>query len=310
MVEPIKKIEKTEEKNKIAPILPLLEKWNQFEWNGKSGISSLSPSVQSKPFEPSKPVLENPTYKALQFYVTRLEPVVDRYSVLKESEIERDFDRIENLHRDQAVKIEEANKAQKDVTFWGILEDIGSSITSCVSLFFGFSAVSAGAPAIGGALIASGVLSVTNMVFKHTGLWDWTADTLSCGNEPARHAIRTYIPPAVGITSAALGIYGTYAAWSYTALNGIEKGVSLVQSTANVATAITAYGGGMSQYRFKNIAADLETLRSKGDLFRLSLEDCVDDIKEYHERHARIHSTLADIIKETQQTIQIIQQPV
>lgn len=311
MVEPIETIS---EKDKASTVIipPILEYWKQLNvaWDDRKNISSISPSVATKGYESSKPVLENPIYKTIELYINRLEPVINRFSLFKESEIEREFDRIDQIQRDQAIKIEEAYQVKQDITFWSVLEDIGNSITSCLSFFFGCASVSAGAPVVGGALIASGVLSATNLIFKHTGLWDWAADTLSYGNESAKNAIRTYVPSAIGLTSAAFGIYGSYAAWNYTSLNGIEKGLSFVQSVTNVANVITAYGNGITQYRSKNIQADLDALRSKADLYRISLEEYTDDIQDYHERHSVIHKALSEIIKETGQAIQITQQPV
>jgi hypothetical protein len=126
-------------------------------------------------YTPSKPVLD-PIQNVMHNYINKVEPMANRWSVYREKEIEKEFAHIDQLHHEEAKQLEEATQASQQVSFWGILGDVSSSITSAISFFFGFSAISAGSPAVGGVLIVSGVLSLSNLAFKHGQVWDFVAD--------------------------------------------------------------------------------------------------------------------------------------
>ncbi|NGX26918.1 MAG: hypothetical protein K940chlam6_00845 [Chlamydiae bacterium] len=302
-------VEAAQKIREVPNIQPVLGK-NDSPFLQDGSTSSIAPAGTKELYTSSKPILDNPIQRTIEYFANHLEPIVDRWSRFKETTIESKFKEIEDLHRQEAIKLAEAHEASKEVTFWGILEDIGSSIMSAVSFFFGFSALSAGATAVGGALIISGVLSLGNLAFKHAHVWDWIADQVGGKNEDLKVAIKTYVPAAIGVTAAAMGIYGSYAAWSYAAQTGIKQATSLLQSTTTIATAMSAYGSGMSQYTLKNATADLSFLQSNSEFSTLSLEESVEDLKKFHENQTQLHTNIGKILEETDQAIQVIQQPV
>lgn len=307
MAEAIKRIE---EKEPVGYIPPIFEKKDNSGWDGKQEISSISPAEpREAPYIPSKPILDNPLEQSMKIYGI-VEDAARRWGHFKVSETEKEFYKIDQTHRQEAVKLEEAYQAQQDVTFWEILGDVGNSIMSSVSFFFGFSAMSAGAPVVGATLIASGVLSVTNLVFKHTQVWEWTADQIGGENKELRQAIKTFIPPAVGILASALGIYGSYAAWIYSAQTGVGTITTLLKATGNIANGISQYQQGQAQYRLNHLHADLMTLHSNIELGTISVEDHVEDIKDFHKKQNQIHANIQNLLEQTDQMIQVIQQPV
>ncbi len=301
-------VEAVERIHEVPSVLPVLEKSSSPFVQDRSA-SSIAPAEKKETYVPSKPTLD-PVLRTIENYVGRLEPAADRWSRFKEGAIEKKCQEIDALYREEAIKLKEAYEASKTVSFWSILEDIGSSIMSAISFFFGFSAISTGAPVVGGILILSGVLSLGNLAFKYARVWDWVADQVAGKNTTLHSVIKTYIPPAIGITAAGMGIYGSYAAWNYAAQTGIQGVTSILQSTGMIASGLTAFAGGISQGHLREATAQLSFLQSNSELSNLSLEEFLDETKEFHDGQRQIHKTLEEILRETDEAIQVIQQPV
>ncbi len=301
MVESIEKIQPIQGVLPIAQ--PLLEP-THFDLEN----SSIGVSAPKEVYVPSKPALSSPIHRTLETFVGKTEPTIDRWSRFKETDMEKKLKEVEDLHIKEAAKMRESYEASKDVSFWGILEDMGHSIMGAVSAFFGYSAISAGAPVVGGALLVSGMLSIGNLAFKHAGIWDWTADHIQ--DKQTRESFRNYVPSAVGITAAALSIYGSYAAWGYTAFTGMKQVAEIMKSTTNVGATLVAFTSGMTRSQLSQIRADLSSLEFNREISTMAFERYTDDLKEFHEKQTELHSKIGRIIEETDQTIQGIQQPV
>ncbi|MBS0630171.1 MAG: hypothetical protein JSS30_08140 [Verrucomicrobia bacterium] len=273
----------------------------------QSTISKSKTVVSS--YTPSKPLLPSPMWDSIN-QVGRLERVADRFTLQKESQIDMTFDKIQKLHQEEALKLEEAYNISQDVSFWGILEDIGSSLMSSISFFFGFSAVAAGGTAVGAALIVSGVLSLSNIAFKHAQTWDWIADQVAGGDRQMHQAILTYLPPAIGITAAAMGAFGAWGAWHYSYLQGTEKALAILGTTTSLAKGISAYGSGRVNAQSRMTNAEISALQSKAELTILDLEEINDEIKEYQKNLSVMYEYAAKLIQDANKAVQLTQQPV
>lgn len=260
------------------------------------------------PFVPSKPTI-TPPFWAMIGQVSRLEDAAHKFTVQKEQRIDTIFAEIQRLHRDEGIKLEEAYAASEDMTFWGFLYDVAMGITSSVSFFFGFAAIGSGGTLVGAALITSGVLSLTNIAFKHMEAWDWIATQVSNDKE-TKQAIKTYLPAAVGITAAAMGAYGAYAAWNYTELQGISKALGILETAAGVAQAVTAWNNGNASERFTSVRAEVSALQTKGELTTLELDIVIEDIKKFQKDLSVIQDLIGRLVQDTSASIQAIQQPV
>lgn len=264
------------------------------------------------PYVATKPILEPPPppFWAMIGQVSRLENAAYKFTVQKEQRIDSIFDQIKRLQLEEGLKLEEAYAASEDVTYWSFLYEMATALMSSVSFFFGFAAVSSGGTAVGAALIASGVLSLTNIAFKHAQAWDWIADQVSNGDQEVRQAVKTYLPVGVGIVAAALGVYGAYGAWSYPQLQGTSKALAILETIAGVAHATTAWGNGQAAQRFKLTSAEVSALQSKGELTTLELEIVIDDIKKIQKDLGAIQELVGRLVQDTSHSIQSIQQPV
>lgn len=269
-------------------------------------VSTLEKSkTVASPREPSKPVL-----LATIDNVERLEKATDLYTAQKQTQIDLSFKRIQAFQLEETKKLEEAYKASENVGFWGILEDIGSTIMSAISFFFGFSALATGGAAIGGALIISGILSLSSIAFKHAKGWDWIADQIAGENKPLRQAIVTYLPVAVGITAAAMGAYGAWGAWHYAPMEGSKKALAILQTAASIAKGISAFGSGKAASHYKTANAEFSALQTKTELTTLGIEEIIVEIKDMHKKMSAEYELVAKIIQDSSHAIQVTQQPV
>lgn len=307
MVNPSKKIDETRQ---VAPPFPVGKRPNVSVPQVRDDRSTIGKAAGvTLPFQPSKPTLDRPipVWEMLN-QVNRLEVVANRVSLQKESSAQYILDKIQTLHIEEAKKLEEAYAASQDVTFWGMLEDVGSVVMSSVSFFFGFSALTSGGTAVGGALVVSGILSLSNVAFKHAQVWDWIADQLSNGDEETRQTILTYLPAAVGIAAAAMGAFGAYGAWNTPTVQGTEKAFAIIQTAASVASGLTAYVNGKAASHFKWAGAEVSALQSKGELTTLDLENVLEEIKGFQKKLVETQELAGKLIQDADKAVQITQQ--
>ena len=273
--------------------------------------SSIKRSEKKKEsFQPSKPVLDMPILGAIE-NVVNYEGLADRLASLREKSIEDHFANLQKNHIEEAKLLDEALEVSRDVTFWSILEDMGSMFMGAISTVFGFSLLSSGAgSAAGGALIASGVLAISNITFKHAEVWSWVADQVSHDNQTLRQAIATYIPASLGILAAGLGIYGGVASWAAGAVTGTNKAMAIIQTTAAIAGGFAALGEGLADSALKRINGALSVLQFKAETLRIDLENVADEVKEFYKRQLEMEELAAQLVRETNAAIQTTHQAV
>ncbi len=277
----------------------------------QQSVSSIGKADGKVPFKSSKPILDPPmpVWQVLN-EINRLEDVANQYGITKERSIDHALEKIQQCYQDESIKLDEELAASENVSFWGLLEDLTSTITSSVSLYFGISALSTGGAAVGGVLIVSGVASLGNLAFKYTKGWDWVADQVAGENKGLRDNIRTYLPAAIGLTCAAIGIYGSYSAWKYAAETGVKQSLSVIQTTGNLAGGLAACASGRAQSHFTWTNAELSSLQTKADISRIDLENLVEETKTFHQKQMEINELANRLVEATNQAIQITQQPV
>jgi len=250
-----------------------------------------------------------PIWKALET-VVNFEKIGNRISGLKEMQTEKLLEEIQNFHKEEALKMQEALEEAKEITFWSILEDMGSIFMGGISTIFGFSALSSGNAVVGGLLISSGIVSISNIAFKHARAWDWLADQVAGKDETLHHAITTYIPSAIGIVAAALGLIGTYGAWQYSTLNSTQQTLAILETVTNLATGMAALANGRASSHYHWARAEVSALQSMAEFSNLDLEDCIEQIKDFNKKLLELEETIGKLVQDTDHAIQITQQTV
>ncbi len=294
----------------IAPTAPILPPpLSQQQTVDHRDHSTISKAPPPSGFTPSKPDLTLPITRTIHQLVNRTEPAYDKWSQHKESSIDAEINLMDTLSKEEALKLEEALAASKDVSFWGVLSDVSNSIVSAASFVFGLSVYSAGSTVAGGALVASGVLSIGNLAFKYGHVWDFLADQIT-SDEEMHKAITTYLPASIGVVSAAMGIYGGYGAWKYASGTKLEQTTALLETLGSIATGIANCSSGLSNAKLYSVRADLSALQSNSELSRIVFQALVDELKDFHQKQTTLSNNIGRVLDQISQSIQIINQPV
>lgn len=307
VVEPI---EEVKGKTAVGFVTQTPEFLSDWQLDLKSDDSSIAAADGIKAFTPSTPSLEVPFLRTLHHLVGQLEPTVDRHHLNRERDLETRFHDIEQMDKKETKALTDAMEIAKDISFWGILEDVGNTLIGGISVFFGASALAAGSTAAGGALIVSGVLSVGNLFFKHAHVWDWMAGEIAGSDKVYKEQIKTYVPAAVGITAAAAGLYGGISAWNTSVKTGWEMTQAVITTTLNVTKGLVDYKKLSSQSDQSYAMANFRFFNSLGELNRTALETECEHFKDDLDQQSRLSGTLAKILENTRRTIQVTQQPV
>jgi hypothetical protein len=157
-------------------------------------------------------------------------------------EVDDNLAKLKELSQKQLEKLKETANKTKTNLFWSILKQIASCIASAFSALLGLSVAAAGGSVlISGALITSGILSLANIAFSVTGLWEKAANHLYADDRANRERFLKIVPAAIGITSAALGVAGGAAAWA-TGVSFANQVTKVAQSTLNFSEGVTTLG--------------------------------------------------------------------
>jgi len=282
-------------------------------------------AVATQNYEPSKPTLEkpkdpkhveeekklktNPVPHLIEM-VRCLEKLGKEVSQMQKKRVEALAAKMREFTLEEAKVQEEALALSKQVGLWSFLEDLGNMILGGISSVFGYTIATTSSPLVGGMLITAGVMSVTNIVFKHADVWSYLAHEVAGEDQELEKKLLTYLPAAFGITSTALGIAGTCGAWYIGGLTPMGEFISVLNTAASLAQAGTALTN--SHFRSKQswTQADLSLLQNKGQWAKMHIQNAMEEMQEFAESQSAIMELAAQIVNSTRRGIQITQQVV
>ncbi len=209
--------------------------------------------------------------------------------------------KIREISTNNIQKLKEAAQRAADSGFWSILKKIATCLLSAVSIVFGVSLVATGAGAwIGGAMIASGILSLANFAISETGGWDWVAKQLAHDNEERQKMLSWALPSAVGILAGGIGLVGSVQGIASGALQFAEKAVYIAQSALAVFDGVTTFGKGRadayliwSQADLAEIQGDLTVEQTHFDSITREIEGSMSDLRNVKATTKKIIQTLS-----------------
>jgi hypothetical protein len=234
--------------------------------------SALSQVERPKLTPPSMIRLLGATEETRSLGKTLLGVLTDRLSYIKEN--------IDEISSENIAKLKESAAKANSSVFWSVLKKIATSLLSAFSVIFGISLLaSGGAGFIGGAMIASGILSLANFGLAEMGAWDWVAQQLAQDNEERRQKLAMLLPIASGILCAGIGLVGS--AWSIgsNAVNFAEKAVSIAQTTLSLFDGVTTLGKGAADANLLWTQADLTLIQGKLTTERSMYDLLIEGIK-------------------------------
>ncbi len=208
------------------------------------------------------PVLPSPAAISSTY---RLLAVIEGISELRDSMVKTASVRLETLKHELEEaslqlmhKLKESAQAAQSHDFWSMLKKIANCLFSSLSALLGFSILGSGGSALaGGALLASGMLSLTHLILTESSGWDWVADQLAHDNEELKAKLLTYLPACVGLVAAGLGLAGSVYAVVSGGADFIQKVGGTAQSAVSLFSGSTQLGKGLSESRLTWASADL-----------------------------------------------------
>jgi multisubunit Na+/H+ antiporter MnhB subunit len=255
--------------------------------------------VLSPPAEPpfSKPRLELPEYRMLAS-LNRMNDAGDALMKVNMQGLDQADAKFKELNAENAQKLKEAAErmAQKDL--WSTLKKIASGIIAAVSTVFGLALFATGGGGlVAGALIASGILSITNLAFIETGVWNYIAEKLAKDNKEQQEKLKILLPAIVGGLSAVVGLAGSAGAVLWAPINFTEAAIATGMTALNFADGVTTLGSSVTEYRSLRSQAELMEVEKKMALNQFQLEENASNFEKLMKMFSDANSRAAEIIR-------------
>ncbi len=219
-------------------------------------------------------------------------------------------DDIRTISAENIQKLKEAAERANASDFWSILKKIATCLLSAVSIVFGVALLASGGGAlIGGAMIASGILSLANFALSEMGTWDWVADQIAHDNEDLKRKIAMILPGAIGIVAGGIGLVGSVYGIASGALQFAEKAMFVAQAALSIFDGVTTLGKGISDARLLWTQADLKMIEAELTVERENFSTLIGEIKGcmYDFKNIKAHARKA-VEMITQSNIDLVRQ--
>jgi hypothetical protein len=205
-------------------------------------------------------------------------------------------EKISEISASNIQKLKESAKRASESGVWSLLKKIATCLLSAISIVFGVSLVATGGGAlVGGAMIASGVLSLANFAMSESGGWDWITKQLAADNEELQKKLSWILPGAVGVIAAGIGIVGSVQGIASGALQLTQKFTSVAQGALAAFDGMTSIGKGCADARLlwtqselTKIQSDLTTERTHFDSVMREIEISMSDFRAVKSKSKKI----------------------
>jgi hypothetical protein len=280
-------------------------------FSSKSSVSTLSDEMSSvgsvsTSFEPSKPVLEPPSFnrngRLAEYAVLKS---IDNINTAGSGLLKLNMDGLDDCHEklkeiqaENSKKLTEAARRSQQNNVWTLLKKIGGVILAAVSTVLGVALISSGAGTlIGGAMIASGILTIANLAFIETGVWDWIAEKLVHENQEKQKRLAVLFPTVVGLVCAVVGLAGSSGAILWTSLNIGEKILIFFQTALSMTQGLISIGEGVTKYRSLQTQADLVSIKQKLFTNQNAIEKFTGGVERFMRHQNHVLDEVKKIIK-------------
>lgn len=302
-----------EKKNVVAipPIAPIPANYTGDHSQPDSSIGP-SPKIEAR-YAPSKPVLEEPKAPVMRALGSMrvLEKLADDFMFNNQDKVNAYIARMNTLDEQEAEKMKETIQRTQDAGFWSYLRDIGSMIMAAISSVFGLSILaSGGAPLVGAALVASGILAIFNFTLKESGAWDWVAKQLANDNEELRKKLATLLPAVVSLVCMVIGIAGTVGASMFVHLDTQQKLLKIGEMVMLFANIFLWTTEGINDNFRCQLESALTLLRTENQVMRLKLQNAMTQMQDVCQNQNELTEVAAQIVRTTTRAVQSIHQAV
>jgi len=230
---------------------------------------------------PGKPAESSLTVLSYIHAVNGFQNFGDQYLKTKSAALASTNKEIEDLNAKDMERMRDAAEKASTSAVWSFLKKIATCILAAISVVIGISLVATGGGAIiGGAMIASGIFSIANLVLSEAGFWEWVAKKLANDNEDKRKKIAMILPAVVGIASGVIGIFGSVGSVVWSSLNLMQQALVIAHAIFGVVDGATTIGKGVADGRVLFAEADLAKSRLETILARYKSENISKAVEE------------------------------
>lgn len=210
---------------------------------------------------------------------------------------------IKEISAENIKKLKETAERASTSSFWSILKKIATCILSALSIVFGVALIGSGGGAlIGGAMVASGILSIANFALSEIGAWDWVAKQLASDNEEWRQRLATILPAAFGIVAGGIGLVGSVQSVMTGAIQVTEKALFVAQSALAIFDGVTTLGKGIADARLLWSQGDLTLVQGKMTMGRAQFDSTMREIESSMNDFRAVKSKTKKIIQSISKT--------
>ena len=266
----------------------------------QSGVDTLDPITHANSFAPhfsERPELTSPSSLFPEIPPSDVkEPTLSELRFLAAMETFRDFgnevlltlgvrisafrQQLQEISLENLQKLKESAENAKNSVTWELLKKIANSLLSALSIVLGVSLLSTGGSLIvGGAMVASGIFSIANMLASEAGTWDWVAKQLARDNEEMKNRLAMLLPIAAGLLTWGVGLLGSANALILSGTDFLSKTALIAQTTFAFFGGATAVGKGFADSKLLWSQADLLQLKSKMTLLGKEVEHSTKSIE-------------------------------
>lgn len=263
-------------------------------------------------FQPSKPILDppvRPSLPALRMLATVscLEKIGEKLMSYNQDSLDRFISSMHALQAEEMEKLKTVLESTQGAGIWGFLKEMGSLLLAALSSVFGLSILAAGGSAlIGGALIASGILSILNFTFKKSGVWDWVAELIAKDNQELKQKLAHLLPAAVGVMTAGISLFGSAGAAWIGQLDAGQKVLSVLDTATSLATGFASFSQGTMEYKKSKAESSLMITQADLKLVSSKMEFTMTEMQSVCENESRFADALKKLIRASIESVQII----
>lgn len=265
--------------------------------------STIAPSAQKAVAPPMvKPTLLPPSKMRLALFVKELEmtqaKIVDTFC-----------DRLKTMTSESNQEASEYQKQLKENSdradthlFWSFLKKIWSAVFSAVTALFGVFNLTGGNVVVGTALIASGTLSLANLICSEMGVWEEVAKELAENDKERQKQIAFFLPLAVTVLSAGLALFGGVYNFAQTqTFFSQQLGFALIASLS-ILNSIVEIGQGITQARLLYSQADLLKIQTALESTHIQTKMCTEALGSFFAATQGIFERLGRVMQIAAQT--------
>ncbi len=240
----------------------------------------------------------DPTYRFFEALL-KLESTSDEMMKFQLKQLEDVQEQFKALAAERLEKGTEALDQERIANNWSLLHKAWTTIVSAVSTVLGLTVMAApGGMFVGGAMVSSGILGISNLAAKEAGAWDWVAKRLAADNQDAEKKFREWLPVAVDISSSVIGLLGASSALLEHTLNLSAGSIRAAKTAGYFAEGVASVAKGSQEAEALGIRADLKELSGKVEVNQFDLETITKRLENFSAQLAASQSQAARVVKQ------------